>query len=365
MTKLASLLVPAVLLTVLFGCAPQKEEKTLAIYNWADYFGETTIEDFQKSTGVQVQYDNFASAEVLETKLLAGKTGYDLVFPSIPLAERARKAGALASIDTSRLKNYANLDPQLLGQLARFNGGATLGVPYTWGTVGLGANIDKIQARLPDAPLNSLDLLFKPELAQKFADCGISMLDSPQEVFSVALNYLGLDPHSGRAEDIDKALALLMTIRPYVRYLDSTRPIDDLATGELCLSLIYSGDVGTAQLRADDAKNGVNLRYSIPLQGTILWMDLMSIPADAPHPEQAYAFIDYMLQPKVIAGVTNFLTYANANSAATPLVAEEIRQNPDIYPPKDVRDRLFADVTLDEANVRLRTRAWTKFKTGQ
>lgn len=365
MTKLVSLLASAALLTLLLGCAPQKEEKTLAIYNWAGYFGETTIDDFQKITGVRVQYDDFASAEVLETKLLTGHTGYDLVFPSMPLAERARKAGALASIDTSRLKNYANLDPQLLGQLAKFSNGTTLGVPYTWGTVGLGTNVDKIKARLPDAPLNSLDLLFKPELARKFADCGISMLDSPQEVFSIALNYLGLDPHSGRVEDIDNALALLMTIRPYVRYLDSTRPIDDLASGELCLSLIYSGDVGTAQLRADDAKNGVKLRYSIPLQGTLLWVDLMAIPADAPHPDQAYAFIDYMLQPEVIAGVTNFLTYANANAAATPLVAEEIRQNPDFYPSKDVRDRLFADVTLDEANVRLRTRAWTKFRTGQ
>ncbi len=336
----------------------------MAIYSWADYFGQTTLADFQAANGVEVQYDTFPAPEVLETKLLTGTSGYDLVFPSASLAARIDKAAVLAPIDAAKLWNYGNLDPAILEMLRRYENGAQLGVPYSWGTVGIGYNEELIRARMPDAPVDSLDMLFKPELAAKFADCGIAVIDSPVEITSIALNYLGLDPHSGRAEDLVRAQALLEGLRPHVRYFDSTRPIQDLASGEICLALTYSGDVGTAQLRAAEAGAEVKLGYVIPVQGTVLWMDLMAIPKDAPHPELAYALIDYLLQPQVIAGMTNYLTYANANAKATPYVDESIRANAGIYPPEEVKRRLFPDTPLEEGNVRARNRAWTRMKSG-
>jgi putrescine transport system substrate-binding protein len=352
------------LLLIFSAMTAAVEKKKLAIYNWADYFGESTLADFEATAGATVQYDTFPSPEVLETKLLTGGSGYDVVYPSASLAARVQPAGALAAIDVTKLKNYGNLDPNILKQLAAYTNGQTLGVPYTWGTIGIGYNEQLVKARMPNAPVDNLDILFKPELAAKFADCGIAVLDSPAEVISIVLNYLGLDPNSARAEDIARAQAVLEGLRPHVRYFDTTRPIQDLASGEICLALIYSGDAGTAQLRAGEAGSNARIAYSIPVQGTLLWMDLMAIPRDAPDPELAYTFIDYMLQPKVIAGVTNLLTYANANAKADQYVAEEIRNNKGIYPPNEVRQRLFPDVMLDGENLRLRTRAWTRVKSG-
>ncbi|MFO1435650.1 MAG: polyamine ABC transporter substrate-binding protein [Gammaproteobacteria bacterium] len=341
-----------------------ESSKKMAIFNWADYFGETTIADFTKASGIEVQYDTFPAPEVLETKLLTGGSGYDVVFPSASLTSRIAKAGVFAPIDVTRLKNYANLDPDILNWLKRYDNGEKFGVPYTWGTIGISYNEKLIKDRLGDAPVDNLDMLFKPEITKKFADCGIAIIDSPIEVISIALNYLGLDPHSNRAEDIDKAQALLAGLQPNVRYFDSTRPIQDLASGEICLALTYSGDAGTAQLRASEAKSAVTIGYAIPTQGTVLWMDLMAIPKDAPNPDNAYAFIDYLLQPEVIAGMTNYLTYANANIKSQPLIDEAIRNNPGVFPPPEVKARLFPDVTLDDDNVRLRNRAWTKVKSG-
>ena len=240
----------AAALAVAFHPATGTAAGRMAIYNWADYFGETTLADFQTATGVEVQYDTFPAPEVLETKLLTGSSGYDLVFPSASLAARVDKAAVLAPIEITKLTNYGNLDPAILDWLAHYENGARLGVPYSWGTVGIGYNEDLIRARMPDAPVDSLDIFFKPELAAKFADCGIALIDSPVEVTSIALNYLGLDPHSGRAEDLARAQALLAGLRPHVRYFDSTKPIQDMASGEICLALTFSGDVGTAQLRA-------------------------------------------------------------------------------------------------------------------
>jgi putrescine transport system substrate-binding protein len=336
----------------------------IAIFNWADYFGETTIADFTAASAIAVQYDTFPSPEILETRLLTGASGYDVVFPSASLTSRIAKADVFAPIDMTRLKNYGNLDPDILAWLKRYENGEKFGVPYTWGTVGISYNEKLIKERLGDLPVGSLDVLFKPEQAQKLADCGIAIIDSPIEVTSIALNYLGLDPHSNRAEDIEKAQALLMGLRPHVRYFDSTRPIQDLASGEICMALTYSGDAGTAQMRASEANSDVTIGYAIPEQGTVLWMDLMAIPKDAPNVDGAYTFIDYLLQPEVIAGMTNYLTYANANVKSLPMVDEAIRSNPGIYPPAEVKARLFPDVKLDDENVRLRNRAWTQVKSG-
>lgn len=364
--KLPTLITTLATATLLLSTATvdAADGKRIAIFNWADYFGETTIADFTKATGIEVQYDTFPAPEVLETKLLTGASGYDVVFPSASLTSRIAKAGVLAPIDTARLKNYGNLDPDIVAWLKRYEGGAQYGVPYTWGTIGLSYNEAKIRQRLGDASVANLDILFKPDLASKVADCGIAIIDSPIEMISIALNYLGLDPHSSRAEDIDKAQALLAALQPHVRYFDSTRPIQDLASGEICLAMTYSGDAGTAQMRASEAKSDVTIGYAIPEQGTVLWMDLMAIPKDAADMDSAYAFIDYLLQPEVIAGMTNYLTYANANAKSQPLIDEAIRNNPGIYPPAEVKARLFPDVTLDDENVRLRNRAWTKVKSG-
>lgn len=344
--------------------ADAADTKKLAIYNWADYFGETTIADFTKDSGIAVQYDTFPAPEVLETKLLTGSSGYDVVFPSASLAARISKANVLSTIDPSKLKHYGNLDPAILATLAEAKGAAGTGVPYTWGTVGIAYNDKLVKARLPNVALDSLDVLFKPELAAKLADCGIALIDSPIEVSSIALNYLGLDPHSNRAEDLAKAEALLQGLRPHVRYFDSTRPIQDLANGEICIALTYSGDAGTARMRAEEAGNGISIGYAIPQQGTVIWMDLMAIPKDAPHPEDAYAFIDYLLQPEVIAGMTNYLSYANANAKAMEFIDEAIRTDPGVYPSADVRKRLFPDIPLEDDNVRTRNRAWTRMKSG-
>lgn len=340
------------------------EDKALNIYSWSDYIGPEALKGFQAETGIQIRYDVFDSPEALDSKLLTGGSGYDVVFPASSGLARAVKAKALQPIDAGSLPLYSNLDADLLAKLATSDPGNRYGVPYTWGTVGLGFNKGAVTKRVgAEVPLNTLDLLFKPEYASKLKDCGIAVLDSPQEVISIALNYLGHDPYSTKPAELKAVQQLLAGLQPNVRYVASGRQIDDLAKGEICIALSYSGDAATAAARALEAKQPFEVAYRIPREGTLVWFDTMAIPVDAPHPQAALKFINYMLRPEAIAEVTNSVYYANANSAATPLVDSAVAADPDIYPPADIRARLFSEHLQPLAAQRERTRLWTGFRS--
>lgn len=346
--------------------APAPEAKVLNIYNWSDYIAEDTIPNFEKQTGIKVTYDVFDSNEVLEAKLLAGSTGYDIVVPSLNFLGRQIKAGVFMPIDKSKLPNYKNLDPKLMALIATLDPGNEYGIPYMWGTVGIGYNVNKVKAVLgADAPTDSWALVFDPKYASKLKSCGLTMLDSPTDILSAALKYMGQDPNTHDEATIQKAADLVMKVRPYITYFHSSQYINDLANGDVCVSVGWSGDVFQAKSRAEDAKNGVELAYSIPKEGAQLWFDMMAIPKDAKHPENALAFLNYLLEPKVIADDSNYIAYANANAAATQYVNADIRDNPAIYPPKDVMDKLFLLQVLPPDVDRVYNRAWTTIKTGQ
>ena len=345
-------------------CLPSlAEDKVLNIYSWSSYIPEKGLQQFKDQTGIAVKYDVFDSAEALDSKLLTGGSGYDVVFPASSALARALKAGAAREVPSGSLPNYANLDPELLAKLAVSDPDNRYGVPYTWGTVGLGLNLQAVQKRLPQAPLNTLDLLFKPEYASQLKDCGIAVLDSPQEVISIALNYLGHDPYSTKAADLKEVQTLLTTLQPNVRYVGTGKHIDDLAKGEICLALTYNGDAGMAAAQAAENQQPFEVVYRIPREGTLIWFDVMAIPADAPHPQAARQFIDFMLRPEVIAELTNSIYFANANQAADALVDPAIKGDPDIYPPQEVREKLFSDQTQPLKDQRERTRLWTSFRS--
>jgi putrescine transport system substrate-binding protein len=348
------------------GVARGDEANVLNIYNWSDYIAEDTVSRFEAETGIKVNYDVYDSNEVLEAKLSAGHSGYDLVVPSAsPFLARQIVAGIYRKIDKAKLANYGNLDPQILAAAANADPGNQYGVPYLWGTTGIGYNPAKVRAALGNnAPTDSLRLIFDPENARRLAGCGISLLDTPQEVFPAALADLGRPPLSRTPDDLDKAVAALTAIRPVVRKFHSSQYINDLANGDLCVAFGYSGDILQARSRASEAKNGVAVAYSIPKEGAMMWVDMMAVPQDAPHPENAFKFIDFILRPDIVAAISNTVAYANPNLPATPLVSEAIRDDPNVYPPPEVRARLFFDTPVTPQYERLRTRAWTKVKTG-
>lgn len=349
------------LLLIAFALPLQAEEQVLNIYNWADYVAPQALKRFQSENGIRVKYDTFDSGEVLDSKLLTGGSGYDVVFPASSGLARAILAQALQPIGA--LSNAVNLDPELLAKLAGVDPGNQYGVPYTWGTVGLGINRQAVEQRLPGVALDSLDLLFKPEYASKLKDCGIAVLDSPQEVIAVALNYLGKAPYSAAAEDLEAAQQLLAKLQPNLLYVNSARQINDLASGTVCLALAYTGDVGMAAARAAETPQPFEVVYRIPREGTLIWFDTMAIPKDAPHPEAARAFIDYMLKPESIAELTNELYFANANAASAPLLDEAVSSDPDIYPGAAVRALLFPEQTMTLKDQRKRNRLWTAFRS--
>lgn len=352
-------------LLVVMAVSAQAEEKVLNLYSWADYVAPQALQRFEQETGIKVRYDTFDAPEVLETKLLTGGSGYDVVVPSSSVLARGLAAGALKEIHLDSLKGHANLDPDLLGKLAAVDPGNRFGVPYTWGTLGLGMNVEAVEQRLPGVALNSLDLLFKPEYASKLQDCGIAIIDSPQEVIGLALHYLGKDPYSTDKQDLSAAQGLLQQLQPSVRYVASGRQINDLANGSICLALAYNGDASMAADQARKANKPYEVAYRIPSQGTVVWQDNLAIPKDAPHPEAAQAFIEFMLRPESVAALTNSLFFASANLAATPLVDVAVRNDPDIYPPTAVRDLLYADRSMSLKDMRQRTRLWTTFRSRQ
>ncbi|MBL8257118.1 putrescine transport system substrate-binding protein [Pseudoxanthomonas japonensis] len=340
--------------------------KALNVYNWSDYIAEDTIPNFEQQSGVKVTYDVFDSDEMVETKLLAGSSGYDVVVPSLSFLGRQIQAGVFMPLDKSKIPNLKNVDPKMLERIALQDPGNQFAVPYLWGTSGIGYNVDKVKAIFGDtAATGSWDVVFKPENAAKLKDCGITVLDTPSELIPIALNYLGEDPHSFDPAVIDKAAALLKSIRPYIRNFHSSSYINDLANGDVCLVVGWSGDIIQARDRAAESGNGVNVAYSIPKEGAPQWFDMLAIPKDAKNIDSAYAFINYLLDPKVAAANTNYVTYPNPVPASKPLVDKSISEDPTIYPPADVDAKLFTFAVLPPEVDRQYTRIWTELKTGR
>jgi putrescine transport system substrate-binding protein len=347
--------------------APAAEPKAVNVYNWSDYMAEDTLDRFEDATGMQVRYDVFDQNETLEAKLLAGKSGYDVVFPSAqPFAQRHVAAGLYRPLDRTKLPHYKHLDPDVLKALQAVDPGNHYVVPYMWGTTGIGYNVQKVKAALGEsARVDSFAILFDPELVSKLAGCGVTLMDDEAEVFGAALIYLGKSVNTTDPKDLEAAAELILKIKPHVRYFHSSQYINDLANGDICVALGYSGDVLQARDRADEAGNDVEVGYGIPKEGAVMWVDVMAIPKDAPHPGNAHAFIDFLLRPEIIADISNYTAYANANLGSIGLLDEEIRNDPGVYPPPDVKARLVAtDVTPPEIQ-RVRTRTWTRVKTGQ
>jgi putrescine transport system substrate-binding protein len=345
--------------------AAAPEEKVLFVYNWSDYIGETTIADFEAKTGIKVTYDVFDSNEVLETKLLAGRTGYDVVVPSASFLERQIKAGVFLKLDKSKLPNLVNMDQDIMQRVALHDPGNDHSINYLWGTTGIGYNPDKVKAALGTDTIDSWAAIFEPESAKKLAKCGIAMLDAPSEVMDSALIYLGRDPNSEKAEDLAAAEAQLMKVRDHVKYFHSSQYINDLATGEICVALGWSGDVLQARTRGGEAETPVNVAYAVPKEGAIIWFDMLAIPADAPHPNNAHAFLNFIMEPAVIAGVSNYVAYANGNAASFQLVDEAVRTDPSVYPPDEVKQKLHAHLAESQEFSRELNRSWTKVRTGQ
>jgi spermidine/putrescine-binding protein len=350
---------------LLCGAVPASaEERVLNIYNWSNLIGETTIADFTKATGIKVHYDTYDSDETLEAKLMAGSSGYDIVVPSATFLTRDVKAKVLLELDRGKIPNWANLDPALLKLMESADPGNKHAIVYDWGTTGLGLNTGAVAKRLPGDPQDSYDLLLDPKKAAQLKDCGITLIDSPADVFPIVLHYLGLPSDSQDPADLDKALNALMAIRPYVKYVQSGSYLNDLATGDVCLSLGWSGDVSIAQRRAEEAKNGQQVRYLLPKEGSLTWFGAMAVPADAPHPAEALAFINFVLDAKIAANFTNTVGYGNAVPASLAFTHPEIASDPAIYPTEADRKRLFPSSDVSPDYDRLRTRAWTTFKSG-
>ncbi|ESY93714.1 polyamine ABC transporter substrate-binding protein [Mesorhizobium sp. LNHC229A00] len=344
--------------------AAAAEDKIVNIFFWYDYVPADTITEFEKQTGIKVVYDTFDSVDMLTTKALTGGSGYDIIMPGAALVGQYAEAGAIQKLDKAKIPNAGGLNPDIMAFLARQDPGNVYALPYAYGTTGIMYNPAKVAARMKDAPVDSLDMIFKPEIAAKFQDCGIAMVDSPEGVMSVALNYLGFDPFSTDEAELRKAGALLAAIKPYIRHLKSGSIMSELAAGDLCLALGWSGDAIGANAKAADSKNGVDVRYSVPREGTEIFFDVMTVPVDAPHPENAHALMNFLMAPQVSVRFTNATLYPNAVQAATPLVDETVRDNPNIYFSKDMLKRLFAAQPRDPKSLRLVTRLWTSFVTG-
>ncbi|MEX0628223.1 MAG: polyamine ABC transporter substrate-binding protein [Cucumibacter sp.] len=347
------------------GAAYAQEEPVVNVYNWSDYIAEDTIAKFEAATGIHVNYDVFDSNEILEAKLLTGNSGYDIVVPSASFVERQVQAGLFLPLDKSQLANLVNMDATIMAAVESADPGNQYGVVYMWGTTGFGYNIGKIAERMPDAPVGSWAMIFDPEIAAKFADCGIALLDAPSEVIPAALAYLGRNPNSEEADDLAAAEELINSIRPFIRYFHSSQYISDLANGDICLAHGYSGDILQSRDRAAEAGQGVEIAYTIPSEGAVVWFDMMTIPADAPHPGNALKWIDFMMQPQIAADISNYVFYANGNAASFDLVDPEVTGDPGIYPSDEVKAKLFGLRSYSLQFDRLLTRAWTRIMTGQ
>ncbi|MBV9698129.1 MAG: extracellular solute-binding protein [Gammaproteobacteria bacterium] len=335
----------------------------LHVYNWADYIGRDTLAQFEARTGIKVVYDTYDSDETLEAKMMAGDSGYDVVSTSTDYFSRQIKAGIYRPLDKSLLPNWHNLDARILSVESQADPGNRYAMPYLRHVNGFAYNVERVRARMPQAPVESLDMIFKADVIRHFADCGVTFLDSAEDVLQLALNYLHLDPNTHQPEDYAQAERLLLTVRPYIRAFDSSEYMNGLATGEFCISMSWSADYSTARARARAAGVDVPLAFTIPREGANESFDALLIPIDAPHPQAAHRFLNYILEPQVIAAVTNYIHYANDNAAANHFVAPEILNDPAIYPSPEVERRLYHSREVDPTLERLRTRTWTRIKT--
>lgn len=336
------------------------------VFNWSDYIDEAVIAAFEAETGIDVIYDVFDNNEIVETRLLAGQTGYDIVVPSATFLARQIEAGVFQPLDKSRLANISNMWPQIEERVEIYDPDNAYSINYMWGTTGLGINVDMVQERLgADFDYNTWDLVFNPEIAAQLQDCGIYWLDAPQEVLPAALNYVGVDPRSTDPADFDQAQAMMMEVRDTVQRFHSSENINALANGDICVAIGYSGDMLIARDRAAEADNGVNVEYLIPNEGALMWFDQMAIPADAQNVEEAHLFLDYIMRPEAIAAASNYVFYANGNLASQPLLDDEVINDPAIYPAAETVERLYTILPYDSRANRLITRLWTTVKTGQ
>jgi len=348
------------------GTMANAQERVVNVYNWSDYIDPQVLEQFSKETGIKVRYDTFDANETLETKLLAGKSGYDVVVPTGYFLQRQIQATVFQKLDKSKLPNLVNVWPEAAKRLAVYDPGNQYAVNYMWGTTGIGYNVKAMHERLgANATIDSWDVVFKPELLAKFKTCGIHMLDSADDIIPAALHYLGLDPNSAKQADLDKAAALMAKIRPNVRKFHSSEYLNALASGEICLVVGWSGDIKQAQKRAAEAKNGVDIGYAIPKEGAQMFFDNLAIPKDAPHPAEALAFIDFLLRPDVAAKNSDMVAYANGNLASQKLIDKKVLDDPGIYPSADTMSRLYIVEARSPEAQRLINRMWTRVKTGR
>ncbi|MGB3388300.1 MAG: polyamine ABC transporter substrate-binding protein [Pseudaminobacter sp.] len=365
MVHKALLLSASSALAALFVVSASAQERVVNVFNWSDYIDSSIIDDFTKETGIKVVYDVYDSNEILETKLLAGGSGYDIVVPTASFLQRQIQAGVYQKLDKSKLPNLENMWDVVTERTQTFDPGNEYSINYMWGTIGIGYNIAKVKEALGTDEIDSWSAVFDPENAAKLKDCGINFLDSPTDMIPVMLAYLGLDPDSHEAEDIAKAEEAFLKIRPFVRKFHSSEFINGLANGDICIAVGWSGDVFQARDRADEADQGVELSYIIPKEGTQMWFDQMAIPADAPHVAEAHEFLNYMMKPEVIAKSSNYVYYANGNKASQEFLDPEVRDDPAVYPDEAVLAKLFVNTTLDPKTQRLFTRSWTRITTGQ
>lgn len=361
-TGLKALLIAGV---ALMGMPAFAADKELKIYNWSDYIGETTIADFEAETGIKVVYDVYDSSETAEARLMAGSSGYDLVLYAGQFAGRMIEAGIFQPLDKSKIPNWSHYDEAILERFAEADPGNQYGAPYMWGTTGFAYNVDKVAELAPDAPLDSAAVLFDPQYADKLSKCGISWLDSPTDVLPMMLAYLGLDPNSEEAADYAKVQALAKPVRSSVTSFTNEQYLNALPNGDLCVAMSWSGDYATAAARAEEAGLEVDLAYSVPKEGAGIWFDAFFIPSDAQNVEAAHQFLDYLARPEVIAAITDYTYYANANKDATALIDPAVAEDPAIYPTPEVMDKLFGVHPLSPAGERIRTRTWSAIKTGE
>jgi putrescine transport system substrate-binding protein len=356
---------PAALASAQQQPRPATTEKVVNVFNWSDYIDPKVLEDFTHETGIKVVYDTYDSNEILETRLLAGKTGYDVVVPSATFLARQIKAGVFQKLDKSKLANFKNLWPEIMARLAKYDPGNEYAVDYMWFTTGIAYNAQRAKERLGDRPLDTWDIVFKPENLRKFADCGVYVLDSPEDLISIALNYMKLNPDSKNPSDIRRAADLLGGMRRYVKKFHSSEYINALANGDICLAIGWAGDAFQARNRAREANNGVDINYVIPREGTLMSMDTIAMPKDAPHPEEGLKFIDFLLRPEVAARNTSVTNFANGVIASRDFVDKEVLANKSVYPDPATMARLFTVTGYDQATQKVVTREWTRVKTGK
>lgn len=340
------------------------EEPILNFYNWADYIGPDTIADFEAETGIKFNYDIFDATAVVEAKLLAGKTGYDIVLHAMRYSARLIPIGVFRPLQFDQLPNRKHLDPWVLEVLARKDPGNRHAIPYMWGTTGFMYNIDMIRERMADAPVDSAAMLFEPEVVRRFADCGVSWLDESTTVIPLVMLYLGHDPHSVEEAHLAEVEALLKATRPYIRYISSGMGLNDMGNQEICISMAWSGDYTQAQNRADEAGVEVRLGYTVPREGTVMWFDNLLIPADAPHPQNAHLFLNFLMRPEVIGPISDFTGYGNANKDSIPFVSAKLANDPAAWPPMEARAGWQAGLIYGPKEERLRSRTWSRIKTG-